>query len=95
MTKKLDFQLTREERTNDRSGTPGGLIAQAHRTDNLLMVDRIPAEANVLVEFVVGKATREKTGYSRFVAFREKIDGKRYGVAKEPKRYDTSQVSSG
>lgn len=82
-----NLPLTRDERTNDRSGTPHGLMGMADDEGNLLWLDELPAEQepNVLVEYPVGPEFVRLRGYQRFVRFRDPVSNKQYALIKATK----------
>lgn len=82
--------ITREERHNDMSGTPHGLITQAARMGELALIDGslfADQEANVLVEYTVGSEFKKQRGYGRFVEFRVPMEVEVPGPEAETKTW--------
>ena len=67
--------LNRDERSNDLSGTPHGLITQAAKQRNLALIVRLTPEieVNVRVEYPCGPEFRRQRGYARFIEFKEPV----------------------
>jgi hypothetical protein len=77
LRKRLD--LSREGRQLDGSGTPAAFIEQQRQAHNIIVLDSVD-EADVLVDYPMGRLWRERTRCSRFVLLRRKRRGKEYAL---------------
>jgi cyclopropane fatty-acyl-phospholipid synthase-like methyltransferase len=75
------FDLSREARHLDDSGTPTALIEFARREGDLVVLPEVSPDA-VLVEYPMGRLWARETGCSRFVRLRYRHGGKRYALVR-------------
>lgn len=85
---KLLFDLPHQARENDFTGTPYGLMVQMERTGRIDFMDRLPEDADILIEWPVSEQCSRESGYNRFLQLR----GGQYVAVKAPALRETASV---